>query len=549
MKDNAGEKSENTKTKTKTKTKMKKSLTCVLLAALVLTGFGAKIFAAEDQFVIEQEVLEGPDIVAPSIPTDLVATAVSSVQIDLSWTASTDNVGVAGYQVFRDQVFIATSSVNSYSSNGLSPDTLYSYTVTAFDAAVNISAHSNAATATTFSVGASSGGRVALVLRYLSVSPDLRSALIQFGTNLPVQAAVYWGRTLDYELGGSAGVSYQNAHSVRIDGLSPSTRYFFRIDLTDGYGNNLVIDKQEFQTLSLPDIFPPANVSDFLARPSETDITLTWKNPKADFEAVRILKSDKFYPRDPSEGEVIYDGRGERYVDEDVVLGKTYYYTAFSRDRVGNYSSGAVTDARLLRSGEKPTSPKLFAGILQLPKELIHSLLKTFSLADVDFIQNGIKLPVVSNTVEIKGDRNLTVSIDYIKVPEILKTIVVTMFDPDDRDKTFSFLLRVNADKTAYQAHIAALERSGRYEFSLAILDHKHQGLALLAGTIISQMPDLILGKGGNPFGDVNITRMQFLWLVVALLILILTLLTVLRKKKRTVVRGISEPEIAPAKN
>ena len=302
----------------------------------------------------------------------------------------------------------------------------------------------------------------------------------------------------------------------------------------------MILDGQEFRTLSLPDIFPPANVSNFVATPSETDITLTWKNPKADFEAVRIVKSDKFYPRDPTEGEIIYEGRAERYMDRKVVGDKTYYYAAFSRDRMGNYSSGAVTDARLLRPGELPTMPKLFAGILQLPKELIHSLLRTFSLNDVDFIQDGKKLPVVSSIVEIRGDRNLTISIDYEKVPEILKTIVITMFDPDDRAKTFSFLLRVNADKTAYQAHVAALERSGKYEFSLAILDHKHQGLALLAGTIISRVPDFISGKGGNPFSDLTIGFPHLLWFAIALLILLILAFAILRKRKKPVAESQS---------
>ncbi len=520
---------------------MKKLLAIITLVALASVSIGAPLFAivwtddvqaAEDQFTIGQTVTG--DDVAPSVPTNLSATAVSQTQIDLSWTASTDDLAVTGYQVFRDLAFIATSTAISYSDTGLTPDTTYSYTVTAFDAAVNISGHSATATATTFSPSSTNGGGSApLELRYISVSPDLQSALIQFGTNVPVQAFVYWGETLDYELGSIASPLYLSDHSVALPGLSPGTRYFFRIDLVDGYERRLVLEGQEFRTLSLPDIFPPANVSNFIATPSETDITLTWENPKADFEAVRIVKSDKFYPRDPTEGEIIYEGRAERYVDGKVVRDKTYYYTAFSRDRIGNYSSGAVTDARLLRPGELPTRPKLFAGILQLPKELIHSLLRAFSLKDVDFIQDGKKLPVVSNTVEIRGDRNLLISIDYEKVPEILKTVVVTMFDPDDRAKTFSFLLRINADKTAYQAHVAALERPGKYEFSLAILDHKHQGLALLAGIIVSRVPDFVSGKGGNPFGDINIGSLQLLLSILALLVLICAMFIVLKKSSR----------------
>ena len=89
------------------------------------------------------------DTTPPSIPTGLTATAISSSQINLSWTASTDNVGVTGYRIYRSGTQIATSTSNTYSDTGLTASTLYSYTVAAYDAAGNISPQSSAASATT----------------------------------------------------------------------------------------------------------------------------------------------------------------------------------------------------------------------------------------------------------------------------------------------------------------------------------------------------------------------------------------------------------------
>jgi hypothetical protein len=83
------------------------------------------------------------------VPQNLIATAVSSSQIDLTWDASTDNVAVTGYQIHRDNALIATSPTNSFSDTGLAPGTLYQYEVTAFDAASNVSARSAPASATT----------------------------------------------------------------------------------------------------------------------------------------------------------------------------------------------------------------------------------------------------------------------------------------------------------------------------------------------------------------------------------------------------------------
>jgi len=89
------------------------------------------------------------DVTPPAKPTGLTATAVAPNQVSLSWTASTDNIGVAGYQVFRDNVKIATSSATSYLDTGLSPNTVHSYYVVAYDAANNLSPASDSVSATT----------------------------------------------------------------------------------------------------------------------------------------------------------------------------------------------------------------------------------------------------------------------------------------------------------------------------------------------------------------------------------------------------------------
>ena len=96
------------------------------------------------------------DTTPPSAPTNLAATAASSTQINLSWTASTDNVGVTGYRVERCQgsgcsnfAQIATPTGTSFNDSGLAQSTAYSYRVRANDAAGNLSGYSNTASATT----------------------------------------------------------------------------------------------------------------------------------------------------------------------------------------------------------------------------------------------------------------------------------------------------------------------------------------------------------------------------------------------------------------
>jgi len=98
-------------------------------------------------------VIPPADSTAPSTPTNLTAAAISSSQINLSWSASTDNIGVAGYKIFRNGAQVGTAPLLSYSDTGLAAATPYSYTVSAYDAAGNESGQSSPANATTSATG------------------------------------------------------------------------------------------------------------------------------------------------------------------------------------------------------------------------------------------------------------------------------------------------------------------------------------------------------------------------------------------------------------
>ena len=99
------------------------------------------------------DVTQTIDELPPTAPAGLTATGSSPSVIDLSWNASTDNVGVTGYEIFRDggATAIATTSGTTFSDKGLAADSTHSYTVLAFDDAGNRSALSNTASATTLS--------------------------------------------------------------------------------------------------------------------------------------------------------------------------------------------------------------------------------------------------------------------------------------------------------------------------------------------------------------------------------------------------------------
>ncbi|HEY3763955.1 MAG TPA: metallophosphoesterase [Gaiellales bacterium] len=113
--------------------------------------------AAGDSFQVDALTLTAPgdDARAPTAPKGLTAQATSGTRVTLSWTAATDNVGVAGYTIYRAGAPIATvaGSRTTFTDSGLAPATTYRYAVDAVDASGNRSAHTPTVSATTFAPG------------------------------------------------------------------------------------------------------------------------------------------------------------------------------------------------------------------------------------------------------------------------------------------------------------------------------------------------------------------------------------------------------------
>lgn len=89
------------------------------------------------------------DIQAPTAPTNLSVSSVTDTAVSLNWSASSDNVGVTRYDIYRGSSKVGSSTTTSYTDTGLTQVTSYSYVVKAVDKAGNTSKDSNTVTATT----------------------------------------------------------------------------------------------------------------------------------------------------------------------------------------------------------------------------------------------------------------------------------------------------------------------------------------------------------------------------------------------------------------
>lgn len=187
-------------------------------------------------------VTSGNDTAPPSAPTSLTGKAVSQSEIDLSWTASTDNVGVNKYLIFRDavQVGFVNHPSTSFADINLTPGKTYQYYVKAVDAAGNIGAAS-----TTISVTAQ--------------APDTQKPSAPTNLTSPSQTtnsiSLSWGPSSDnvgvtayrvYQIGGSRKNTYANqigsasTTSFTVSGLTKGTSYSFYVVAVDGAGNESI---------------------------------------------------------------------------------------------------------------------------------------------------------------------------------------------------------------------------------------------------------------------------------------------------------------------
>lgn len=302
----------------------------------------------------------------------------------------------------------------------------------------------------------------------------LASAEISWKTDAISRCEVSFGQRPEYEGGTVAETDLAQAHKTQLNNLLSGTLYHFKIACFNISQKKSETGDQQFMTLMPPDTEAPTNVNNFQATAGTGDIRLDWNNPKDDFAGVIIVRREDFYASDPRQGKIIYDGQQEAFIDVDVVPGKRYYYTAFTYDGSGNFSSGAIATAAIAEPGK--AVPEIKIPEVAAPPEV-----EKINLGRFDFIQGGQKLAVSQGKVSVSRAQALTVSIPYEDVPEVLKTIMVTL---KQEDKLFSFLLRANKDKTAYEATLVPPD-SGIYPLTITILDYKNQAFKKLEGELI----------------------------------------------------------------
>jgi chitodextrinase len=290
------------------------------------------------------------DTTAPSTPTGLTANAVSTSRIDLNWSASTDNVAVAGYRVFRNGALLITlGNVTTYQNTGLTAGVTYIYTVRALDAAGNVSGLSAAASATTLTTPDTTAPTTPTNLTAGAVSTSQINLSWSASTDNDVIAGYRVYRNGAFLIQLADVTTYQDT------GLSASTTYSYNVDAIDAAGNVSGLSAAaNATTLATPDTTAPSTPSGLTANAvSASQINLSW-TASTDNVAVtgyRITRNGTL---------LTTLGNVTTYQDTGLAAATTYTYRVRALDAAGNVSSlSTAASATTLTTPDTiaPTTP------------------------------------------------------------------------------------------------------------------------------------------------------------------------------------------------
>jgi chitodextrinase len=319
--------------------------------------------------VFSLTTLVATDTIPPTAPTNLTATAASPTQINLAWTASTDNVGVTGYKVERcsgagctNFVQVATPMGTAFNDTGLTASTAYSYRVRATDAAGNNSGYSNVGSTATPATP--------------DTTPPTDPTNLTATAASPTQINLAWTASTDnvgvtgYKVERCSGAGCANFAQVATPtgtafndtGLTASTAYSYRVRATDAAGNlSTYSNTAGATTQTAPDTTPPTAPANLTATAtSTTQISLAW-TASTDNVAVTGYKVERCSGAGCTNFVQIATPTAAAFGDTGLTAATAYSYRVRATDAAGNlsgYSNVASTSTPATGSVSVTVTPK-----------------------------------------------------------------------------------------------------------------------------------------------------------------------------------------------
>ena len=312
-------------------------------------AYGNTSSAATSGQVTTPTFVPPADTTAPTVPVGLVATKNGSSEIDLSWATSSDNVAIAGYQIYRDGVLLTTVASTTWFDTGLAAGSNHAYTVAAIDAAGNASAQSSSASATT-------------------TPPDTSAPTAPTGVKAvvatPYGLAVSWTASTD-NVGVTSYTIVRNGSPIsNVTGAvtsftdvttSPATAYTYTVTASDAAGN--VSATSAPATATAPAYQPPA---DSTAPSTPTGLSAVTKN-STEIDLAWAASTDNVSVAGYQvyrNGVLVATTASAAFADTPITAGSSNTYYVVAIDGASNLSGHSLT-ASASTPGPDTTAPSV----------------------------------------------------------------------------------------------------------------------------------------------------------------------------------------------
>jgi len=292
---------------------------------------------------VNQVVSTTADSVAPTVPGSLLSPSKTATSINLTWTASTDNATLLGYEVVRDGVVVASPVGLSFSDSGLAPNISYAYALRAVDVAGNRSAATAALTVTTSAD---------------TVVPTAPQAVVVTAIGLST-VSLSWIGAIDnvgvtgYQiLRGGAQVGMVPVTTFTDTSLLPGTAYAYQVRAFDAAGKLSALTVAVSATTAA-DVAPPTAPTNLLrTAKTATSISLSW-TAGTDAGGSGIASYDIL-----RDNILIGTNATTTYADAGLTANTAYLYTVKTVDKGGNRSSPSLGYSMMTNTDTTaPTQP------------------------------------------------------------------------------------------------------------------------------------------------------------------------------------------------
>jgi len=345
-----------------------------------------------------------PDTTPPTTPGTPTLKSATSTTATIAWAASTDNVAVTGYNIYRNAKLAGTvnGSTTSFTDTGLTVNTTYSYTVVAFDAAKNDSPAS-----------------AALSVITPDTTPPATPGTPTLSSVTSTTAKIAWAASTDnvgvtgydiYRNAKLAGTVNGTTTSFTDAGLTASTKYSYTVVAFDAAQNKSAASGALSVTTAAASAGPTVPGTPTLTSDTETTATIAW-GPSTDSAGITAYK---IYRNGTLAGSV--SGTTTTFTDTGLKAYTTYSYTVIAVD--ANQKQSAASAALVIKTPDT-TPPTVPAGLALVSKTSTTVTIKWTASTDnvlvagYDIYRNGVDVGWVGQGITTFTDSNLAPSTTY----------------------------------------------------------------------------------------------------------------------------------------